>query len=523
MEHHSPRRISARQDIIPPMTRRASGILLHPTSLPGPFGIGDLGPESRGFLQWLNSAGQTVWQMLPLVPPGAGNSPYDGASAFAGNPLLISPSDLVEVGLLMDSDLDDAPDFELRTIHFQQVATWKSDLLRNAWHRCASSTANQQREQFESWARAPGQGPWLEDWALFISLKQHFQEKPWMDWPSDLRTRDTDALAAAARELREEIDYHKFIQYLFASQWSRLRETATQNNIRLLGDMPFYVALDSADVWAHRELFKLDVDGQPLAVAGVPPDYFSPTGQRWGNPVFRWEQHAADGYLWWTQRVGFSLTQYDMVRIDHFRAFASYWEIDAQEPTAIHGEWVSGPGNGLFERLREVLGELPLVAEDLGHITSDVRDLKQQLGLPGMKVLQFGFDSEDSEHLPHNYSRDTVAYTGTHDNDTAVGWLADIEADKHDSVLDYVGGRGTETHWDLMRCILTSVADMAIFPIQDVLGLGSPDRMNTPGSSEGNWAWRLEEGSLDSRIADRLQRVTALTGRLGDRHPRSLP
>jgi 4-alpha-glucanotransferase len=270
-------------------------------------------------------------------------------------------------------------------------------------------------------------------------------------------------------------------------------------------------------------LFKVDIDGQPLSVAGVPPDYFSQTGQRWGNPVFRWEQHEADGYLWWTQRVGFSLTMYDRVRIDHFRAFASYWEIDAQEPTAVHGEWVPGPGRDLFESLREVLGELPLVAEDLGHITSDVRDLRQHLGFPGMKVLQFGFDSEDSEHLPHNYSRDTVAYTGTHDNDTSVGWLGKLEADQRRSVLDYVGGRGTETEWDLMRCILTSVADLAIFPIQDVLGLGSADRMNTPGSSEGNWGWRLQQDSLDALTADRLRRLTALSGRLGDDQPESLP
>lgn len=505
------------------MTRRASGILLHPTCLPGPFGIGDLGPESREFLRWSSTAGQTVWQMLPLVPTGVGDSPYDGSSAFAGNPLLISPRDLVEVGLLTNSELEDAPALDSRTVHFQQVAAWKSDLLRTAWRRCIDSTENRQRERFEGWTEAPEQDAWLDDWALFISLKHHFQAEPWLDWPVDLRRRDAEALASAARDLQEEISYHKFVQYVFASQWSRLRETATQNDIHLLGDMPFYVALDSADVWAHRELFKVDIDGQPLSVAGVPPDYFSQTGQRWGNPVFRWEQHEADGYLWWTQRVGFSLTMYDRVRIDHFRAFASYWEIDAQEPTAVHGEWVPGPGRDLFESLREVLGELPLVAEDLGHITSDVRDLRQHLGFPGMKVLQFGFDSEDSEHLPHNYSRDTVAYTGTHDNDTSVGWLGKLEADQRRSVLDYVGGRGTETEWDLMRCILTSVADLAIFPIQDVLGLGSADRMNTPGSSEGNWGWRLQQDSLDALTADRLRRLTALSGRLGDDQPESLP
>jgi len=277
--------------------------------------------------------------------------------------------------------------------------------------------------------------------------------------------------------------------------------------------MPFYVALDSADVWAQPHLFKVNAEGQPTFVAGVPPDYFSPTGQRWGNPVFQWQRHEADGYQWWTQRVGFSLNLYDMVRIDHFRAFSSYWEIDAQEPTAVHGRWEPGPGPSLFERLREALGELPLVAEDLGHITSDVRDLKRHLGLPGMKVLQFGFDSHDSEHLPHNFSRDTVAYTGTHDNDTSAGWLEKLAPEQYRSVLDYVGGDGVEAHWELIRSVLTSVADLAIIPMQDVLGLGSEHRMNTPASSEGNWGWRLQPDMPDTRTAARLRRLTVLSGR----------
>ena len=495
------------------MTRRAAGILLHPTSLPGPFGIGDLGPASRRFLRWLSDSGQTVWQMLPLVPAGSGNSPYDGTSAFAGNPWLISPRDLVEAGLLESSDLEDAPPFDSRAVDFERVAAWKTDLLRTAWHRCHDPASRQERERFDDWSARPEQSLWLEDWALFATLKHHFGGKPWSEWPIELRTRDDEALTAATRELQSDITYHKFIQYLFASQWSRLRETAHQNEVLLLGDMPFYVAHDSADVWAHRELFAVDGSGQPLSVAGVPPDYFSATGQRWGNPVFRWERHEADGYLWWTQRVGCNLRLYDRVRIDHFRAFSSYWEIDAQEPTAVHGKWRPGPGLGLFERLKDELGALPLVAEDLGHITSEVRELKRQLELPGMKVLQFGFDSRDSEHLPHNHTRDTVAYTGTHDNDTSVGWLGKLEPKAYQSVLDYVGGDGAEAHWDLMRCILTSVADLAIFPIQDVLGLGSEHRMNTPGSGEGNWGWRLEEGALDSRTARRLRRLTVLTGR----------
>jgi len=495
------------------MTRRASGILLHPTSLPGPYGIGDLGQNAHLFLHWLQEAGQTIWQMLPLVPPGANHSPYDGSSAYAGNPMLISPSDLVEAGFLTAGDLD-APDFDTGSVQFGRVGAWKTGLLRLAWHRFQESGSARQREQIEVWSGKPEQAPWLEDWALFASLKYHFKGKPWSDWPPDLRGREAASLTAARRELQQEIAYHKFVQYLFASQWSRLKEAAAQVGVRVLGDMPFYVALDSADVWAHRDLFKVDAEGQPTFVAGVPPDYFSATGQRWGNPVFQWQRHEADGYQWWIQRLGFSLTLYDMVRIDHFRAFSSYWEIDACEPTAVHGRWEPGPGPGLFERLREVLGELPLVAEDLGLITSEVRDLKRQLGLPGMKVLQFGFDSHDSEHLPHNYSRDTVAYTGTHDNDTAAGWLDKLAPEEYRSVVDYVGGDGSETHWDLIRVILNSVADLAIFPMQDILGLGSQARMNTPASSEGNWGWRLQQDMADSRSAARLRRLTVLSGRL---------
>jgi 4-alpha-glucanotransferase len=496
------------------MTRRASGILLHPTSLPGPFGIGDLGPSSRHFLDWLQAAGQTTWQMLPLVPPGSSHSPYDGSSAFAGNPLLISPQDLEEDGLLTASDLADVPPFDTASVRYEMAGKWKSRLLRIGWNRFRQSTSHQHREPFEDWSTRPEQNPWLEDWAMFASLKAHFNGKPWSEWTPDLRDRETAAMAAVRQELEDEIGYHRFVQYLFAVQWSRLRETARQSSVRLLGDMPFYVALDSADVWAHRHLFKVDGEGQPIFVAGVPPDYFSETGQRWGNPVFRWDSHEADGYRWWIERVGYSLAIYDSIRIDHFRAFASYWEIDASEPTAVNGHWTPGPGLQLFERLREVLGELPLVAEDLGHITSDVRELKRSLELPGMRVLQFGFDSSDSEHLPHNFTRNTVAYTGTHDNDTTVGWLEGLEPEKRQRVLDYVSGDGSRAHWDLIRSVSNSVATLSIFPMQDVLGLGSRHRMNTPSSGEGNWAWRLQPEMADDATAAQLRRITVRAGRL---------
>ena len=496
------------------MTRRASGILLHPTSLPGRFGIGDLGQDARLFLHWLQQAGQTIWQMLPLVPPGASHSPYDGSSAFAGNPMLISPSDLVEDGYLAAADLEGAPEFETGSVRFGPVEDWKKSQLNLAWCRFHESASPREREKLEDWATRSEQAPWLEDWALFASLKTRFDGKPWSQWPSDLRDREAAGLAAARRELDHDLGYHRFVQFLFAAQWSRLKETAAQSGVRLLGDMPFYVAWDSADVWAQRHLFKVDSEGQPAFVAGVPPDYFSATGQRWGNPVFDWKHHEEGGYLWWTQRIGFALSLYDWVRIDHFRAFSSYWEISAEEPTAVHGSWSPGPGARFFERLRETLGELPLVAEDLGHITDDVRDLRRQLGLPGMKVLQFGFDSHDSEHLPHNFSRDTVAYTGTHDNDTAAGWLDKLPPETYSSVLDYVGGDGQEAHWDLIRSVVNSVAEFAIFPMQDVLGLDSRHRMNIPGSSEGNWTWRLRHEMADSRTAARLRRLAFLSGRL---------
>jgi len=496
------------------MTRRVSGILLHPTSLPGPYGVGDLGAGACAFLDWLQEAGQTIWQMLPLVPTGASHSPYDGASAFAGNPLLISPLDLVESGFLTASDLESAPPFDDESVDFEAVGAWKATLLRTAWRRFQESASDRQREQLDDWATRPEQDPWLDDWALFASIKQRFDGKPWSEWPPALRSREPGGLATARRELQDAIGFHRFVQYLFALQWNHLKEYAKQRDVHLLGDMPFYVALDSADVWAQRHLFKVTAEGQPISVGGVPPDYFSDTGQRWGNPVFRWENHEADGYQWWTQLVGFSLHLYDMVRIDHFRAFSSFWEIDAQEPTAVNGHWAPGPGLGLFENLRQTIGDLPLVAEDLGHITADVRDLRRQLGLPGMKVLQFGFDSADSEHLPHNFTRDTVAFTGTHDNDTTVGWLGKLESDKRGSVLDYVGGDGEEAHWDLIRSILTSVADRTIFPMQDVLGLESQHRMNIPGSSGGNWRWRLQPARVDAQTTARLRRLTVLSGRL---------
>jgi 4-alpha-glucanotransferase len=495
------------------MGRRASGILLHPTSLPGPYGIGDLGESARRFLPWLQQAGQKIWQMLPLVPAGAGHSPYDGASAFASNPWLVSPVDLVNDRLLRPSDLQPAPSFDPRRVDYEAVGAWKSEILTVAWNRFRSSADDLQKERLETWASSPEQDAWLDDWALFASLKQRFEGRPWPHWPEELRSRNPDALETARRELADEMGFHKFVQYVLSLQWARLRTAARQSGVRLFGDMPFYVALDSADVWAHRRLFDVTAEGQPRRVAGVPPDYFSETGQRWGNPLFSWDRHQEEGYLWWTQRVGFALQTYDQVRIDHFRAFASFWEIDAREPTAIHGHWVPGPGLALFDRLRQELGELPLVAEDLGHITEDVRDLKLVLGFPGMRVFQFGFDAHDSEHLPHNFTHDTVAYTGTHDNDTLVGWLEGIDDDRHRAVLDYVGSDGEAPHWDVIRSLLTSVAEQTVFPIQDVLGLGTRHRMNTPGTTCGNWTWRLEPERVDARTAERLRHLSILSGR----------
>ena len=493
---------------------RRAGILLHPTSLPGPFGVGDLGPGAEAFLDWLVAAGVGLWQVLPLTAPGEGDSPYTALSALAGNPLLISPERLVEDGLVPPAAVADLPPFSPHRVEFAAVGAWKEALLRDAWERFRREGDAALRDRFRDFAADPRHAGWLGDWELFRALKDRHSGAPWHEWPAPLARRDAGALETARRELLVDTGYHRFVQFLFFSQWGKLRGVAARRGVRLLGDLPIYVAHDSADVWAHQELFDLDEDGQPRRVAGVPPDYFSPTGQRWGNPLYRWDRMANDGYAWWIARLRGSLELFDLVRIDHFRGLAAYWSVPTSEATALKGEWVRGPGMPFFHALRRGLGGLPIVAEDLGTITADVEVLRDGAGLPGMKVLQFAFDEEDSTHLPHHHPRRSVVYTGTHDNDTTVGWFTRLGGEARRRLLDYLGHDGEGPHWQLIRAAYTSASRLAVVPMQDVLGLGSEARMNVPGRAEGNWAWRVPPGLPRGDEPARLRRLAQVSGRL---------
>lgn len=496
------------------MKGRASGILLHPTSLPGRFGIGDFGPEAIAFLDWMAAAGQSIWQVLPLGPTGFGNSPYGTLSAFAGNPLLISAERLVDEGLLPASGLEIQVPFRTDHADFAGAQRFKETMLRASWEHFRENARQDQRNALREFLENPVEREWLDDWALFVALKEKYQGAGWMSWDHALVARDEKALEAAWHELADSIEFHRYVQFLFFHQWGKVREEAKHRGIRVMGDVPIYVALDSADVWSHPELFHLDENHKPYVVAGVPPDYFSETGQRWGNPLYRWETMAADGYRWWIARVRTNLQQADLIRLDHFRGFAGYWEIPASEPTAIHGRWVPGPGIGLFEAIRHALGELPFIAEDLGMITHDVDELRHRIGAPGMKVLQFGFASTDNPHLPHHHVHKLVAYTGTHDNNTTAGWFAEAGEDERKRALLYLGCDGNDIAWDMIRAAWSSVANLAIAPIQDVLGLGEEARINTPGDPDGNWSWRVQREMLTPERAARLRAITEVTGRL---------
>ena len=491
---------------------RSSGILLHPTSLPSPFGIGDLGPEAYKFVDFLVEAGQSLWQVLPLGPTGYGDSPYASYSAFAGNTLLISPERLVTDGLLDQSDLEETPVGPIDYGHAHEV---KATLLKRAYERFTTTDGTNLRAEFEGFVQQ--QSPWLPDYALFRALKDEHGGAAWTDW---------GPVGNARERLKPEIEAQEFYQFLFFRQWSALRSYCRQREIKIIGDFPIFVAHDSADVWMNPEQFKLDSDGKPLVVAGVPPDYFSSTGQLWGNPLYNWERMGADGFKWWIERVRATFALVDVARIDHFRGFAACWEIPSGDTTAERGRWVATPGRELFNSIRNALGGLPIIAEDLGVITDDVVALRDDLGFPGMRVLQFAFggDPQKSIDLPHNYIRNVVAYTGTHDNDTAVGWFNSVAgqgsmrtAEQIDEqrrfCLKYLNTTGEEIHWDFIRAAWASVADTSITPLQDVLGLGGDARMNLPNSNAGNWAWRYQLGALTSGIALRLRELTWLYGR----------
>lgn len=495
---------------------RRSGVLLHPTSLPGPHGSGDLGVHARYFIDWLVSAGQSLWQFLPVGGVGDGNSPYMSDSAFAGNPALIDLHELQSRGWLEATDLQPAAGFESRRINFEVVTPWRMQRLERASQRFFEQLGDNPAlaQEFLEFRRR--HDDWLADYALFKALSEAYAGRSWSEWPTGLARRDPDALAAARRQWALRIDHWCFVQWCFDRQWQALRDYASARAIRLLGDMPIFVALHSADVWAHPELFQLDAAGHPEAVAGVPPDYFSVTGQRWGNPLYRWEAHAARGFDWWTARMRRALQLADEVRIDHFRGFAAYWRVPMTAPDARTGEWVAGPGATLFEAMARVLGALPVVAEDLGTITPDVESLRQQLGFPGMTVLQFAWDGNSSNnYLPHRHERNTVVYTGTHDNDTTHGWWQSLDEATRGYVADYLCGNEGATA--LMRAALASVADTAILPMQDILGPEVGQRMNTPGAATGCWQWRFDWADVGPQPAAQM----ALWCELYDRRARA--
>jgi 4-alpha-glucanotransferase len=496
--------------------RRASGILLHPISLPSPFGIGDLGPEAYRFVDFLARAGQKLWQVLPLSPtdPSRGHIPYSSASAVAGNPLLVSPELLVEENLLSAGDIRDLPRFPEDTIDYPGVVALKRRLLRLAWERFGSWT---DRGDFVAFC---GENiRWLEDYAVFMALKERYGGAPWSRWPAELRDRNNEALMAAIDELRDHITEEEFYQYLFFRQWGRLKAHCNGRGIRIIGDMPIYVDYDSADIWVDRRFFKLDADCRPTAVAGVPPDYFSDTGQLWGNPVYDWEDLKASRYDWWIRRFERNFHLYDILRVDHFRGLVSYWEIPAGAPTAVHGRWVNVPTDDFFGVLLERFHPFPIIAEDLGIITDDVRDAIVRYGFPGMKILLFAFgkDLPENPYAPHNHVRNCVVYPGTHDNNTARGWFeSEAEPEDRGRFLRYVGRtlEAGEVPWEFVRLALTSVADTAVVSMQDLLGLGEEARINTPATVEGNYRWRMRGGALDENLARRLRDLAVLTGRV---------
>lgn len=491
---------------------RASGILVHPTSFPGRFGIGDLGSGAVRVLDFLAAARQTLWQILPLGPTGYGNSPYSLLCAFAGNPLLISPEHLIEAGLLTADDIGSLSDFPTDRVDFASVIPAKFALLRTSFERFEASAGQLLKKQFAEFSAE--HGAWLDDYALFMALKAAHNQLAWTRWPTPYRQRDPEALAEAQTTLAREIAFHEYCQFLFFSQWEIVRQAAHERGISIVGDLAIFVAHDSADVWAHPELFHLDKSGQPMVVAGVPPDYFSSTGQRWGNPIYRWDRLAATGYAWWIARVRQGLEIADIIRLDHFRGFEAYWQIPGTAKTAITGHWVKGPGISLFHAIHNALGEVPFIAEDLGVITPDVRALQHALGFPGMHILQFAFGSDaNNPDLPHNYSRASVVYTGTHDNDTARGWFESRPPKEQDYILRYLNCAPDKVVWAMIRAALSSVANLAIVPLQDVLESESDARMNFPSHADGNWQWRCSDEQLNPKRAEKLAGLTTLFGR----------
>lgn len=496
------------------MFERSSGILFHPTSLPGKYGIGTLGKEAYAFIDFLKKSRQKLWQIFPLGPTGYGDSPYQSFSSFAGNPYLIDFDLLIEAHLLSEEDLRDIffGDNE-EYIDYGAIYNQKYPLLRKAYENFKSSDNHEMRENLEHFKRE--NASWLNDYSLYISLKNHFNGLPWNEWAHDIKNREHGAMEHYKNELADDIEYHNFIQFLFFKQWGDVKRYANENGIKIIGDIPIFVAADSSDAWANPEIFLFDEERKPVKVAGVPPDYFSATGQLWGNPLYNWQKLKETNYSWWVERVRANLSTCDIIRIDHFRGFEAYWAVPYGDDTAINGQWEPGPGIDLFNAIKSQLGELPIIAEDLGLMTQGVIDLREATGFPGMKILGFAFDSgEENDYLPHTYTKNCVVYTGTHDNDTLIGWFQKAKEEDRQFARDYLNSRSDdEIHWDAIRGAWSSVASMAISPVQDFLGLGSEARINTPGVAAGNWQWRLRHGVLTDELAERIAKLTRVYSR----------
>ncbi|MFN6563521.1 MAG: 4-alpha-glucanotransferase [Nostoc sp. ChiSLP01] len=493
---------------------RSSGILLHPTSFPSRFGIGDLGLEAYRFIDFLKESYQQYWQVLPLGPTAYGNSPYMCYSAMAGNPLLISPEKLIEEGLLVEEDFANLPAFPEEKLDYDRVVPIKIGLLKKACENFRANATPIQQREFAGFCDSKAY--WLDNYALFMALKDANEGASWHKWEPEFVKREPEALDRVQRRLNGEIFYYKFVQFEFFRQWSDLKSYANMRGIEIIGDIPIYVAHDSADVWAHPDIFALDEEtGEAAQMAGVPPDYFSATGQLWGNPVYNWDELQKQDFKWWVQRFEAMLDYVDIIRIDHFRGFEAYWSVPKGEETAMNGKWVEAPGEAFFEAIRHQLGKLPVLAEDLGVITPEVEALRDKFEFPGMKVLQFAFGSDPGNpFLPFNYPQNAVVYTGTHDNDTTVGWFNTASDYEKQNLLLYLGCISPEgIHWDLIRLALSSVANQAIIPLQDIFGLGNEARMNFPSVAEGNWGWRYQAAALTEELSSRLKALTRLNGR----------
>ncbi len=493
------------------LQERSAGVLLHITSLPGPHGVGDFGPEAFRFVDWLVSAGQKIWQLLPTTPIGYGNSPYQGVSAFAGSQWMVALESLIERGWLAAPKLP-GEGFAARHVDYDRVLPWRDAQLRTAASGFFERANASDREAFASWCEQHVE--WLDDYALFMAIRSPRGGQPWWEWPAPLARREPAALLAARAEYAQEIAYWQFVQWCFDTQARALKTYANERGVAIMGDLPIFVAHDSADCWARPDLYFLDDQFRTTVVAGVPPDSMGPLGQRWGNPLYRWDRMAGEGFKWWISRVRRSLEHADVVRIDHFRGFAGYYEIPASRSDATQGRWVPAPGKALFEAIEHALGKLPVVAEDLGLITPDVVELREGCGLPGMRILQFGFGGDGThEFLPHNYARNTVVYSGTHDNDTARGWWNNANSRERTFAGSYLAANAGDIHWAMIRAACNSIADTAVFPLQDVLGLDSSHRMNTPGTCEANWIWRFEWSMVDREAARVLGVIAAASGR----------